>query len=77
MRFSVTLEMLLNEKMKFETRTGKDYRSSLSDEEAVGNFIENVEFLALSEVNEWRGLMRKSANISASSSNNEANPVTK
>jgi hypothetical protein len=58
-RFAYVSEALQSEKNKFVTRTTTDYDKSLSEYEALSNFVTRVESLVMSEVSDWRGQMRK------------------
>jgi hypothetical protein len=58
-RFAYTGEALKGEKIKFETRTTRDYDVSLDDHQALSHFVARMEALVMSEVTDWRGLMQE------------------
>ena len=53
-RFAYTAEMLKSEKLKFETRSTKDYRVAAGDQEAFEIFVSRMEELIINEVTDWR-----------------------
>ena len=52
--FAYAVEKLKSEKVKYLTRTTREYRSELGDEEALNNFVMNVETLGMTEVSDWQ-----------------------
>lgn len=62
-RFAYTGEALKGEKIKFETRTTKDYDVSLDDHQALSYFVARMEALVMSEVTDWRGLMQEATKV--------------
>ena len=55
-RYTVAVEALRSEKAKYLTRTTRSYLR-VPCEDALNNFVERIETLALSEVEEWRKQM--------------------
>jgi hypothetical protein len=55
-RYTVAVEALRSEQAKYLTRTTPSYWR-VPREEALNNFVERIEALALSEVEEWRKQM--------------------
>lgn len=53
-RFSIALEELKSEKMKYLTRTTKAYQRELDDYEALTNFVSRVEAITLRETRKWQ-----------------------
>jgi len=59
LRFAYTSQALKSEKIRFETRTSKGYRSQLKDETALDHFVTRVDKITMGEVGEWRTLMQE------------------
>ena len=58
-RFAYTAEALKSEKLKFETRTTKDYQIAVDEADAdeykaLNRFVGKMEDLVMSEVTDWR-----------------------
>jgi uncharacterized protein DUF4231 len=61
-RRSETAEALKSEKAKYETRTSSNYAVTLSDQQALENFVLKIEFITSNEVSQWRALALASQN---------------
>ena len=58
-RFAYTAEALKSEKLRFETRTTKDYQADVDEADAdeykaLNKFVGRMEDLVMSEVTDWR-----------------------
>lgn len=58
-RRASTLEFLIAEKLKYETRTSPIYDLKLDDQQALNNFVEKVTSLNLMEVSNWEKAQSK------------------
>lgn len=58
-RRSSTLELLIAEKLKYETRTSSAYTPNVGDEQALNDFVEKVTALNLTEVSNWQKALSK------------------
>ncbi|MEE8566362.1 MAG: DUF4231 domain-containing protein [Candidatus Bipolaricaulota bacterium] len=59
LRFAYTSQALKSEKIRFETRTSKEYNLKLMDTTALDRFVTRVENITMGEVGEWRALMQE------------------
>lgn len=53
-RFGYTAELLKSEKVKYCTRTTRNYHAGLSEQEALDNFVRRIEAIAIQETATWR-----------------------
>jgi hypothetical protein len=60
-RYSFTAEALKSERVKYATRTTSLYRTELSDDQALDNFVARIEDITMTEVTEWRGEFARAA----------------
>ena len=61
LRYAYTSQALKSEKIRFETRSSKSYKSRLQEATALDRFVTRVDNIAMGEVNEWRALMQEVA----------------
>ncbi len=59
-RCTYVCEALKSERVRFETRTTKAYTATLDDQQALNNFVTNMENIVLSEITDWRSETQKS-----------------
>lgn len=59
-RFGATAEALMSERVKFRTRSTKEYSTAQSDQKALENFIIRIETMRLGETAAWQ-LQRSTA----------------
>ena len=64
-RFAFTVEAIQSERVKFKTRTTREYAAKLAEHEALENFVTRVETLVLREVSDWRAQMLETPNSPA------------
>ena len=60
-RRASTLELLIAERVRYETRTTAAYDVALDDQEALNNFVESTTTLNLMEVSNWEKALSKGA----------------
>lgn len=53
-RRAIALEALKSEFVKFDTRSGDDYRSPITEDQAIERFVLKIEDIVGNEVTEWR-----------------------
>lgn len=53
-RRALALEALKSESVKFETRSGDDYSSSVTEDQAIERFVLRMESIIANEVAEWQ-----------------------
>lgn len=59
LRFAHAAETLKSEKIRFKTRSSKDYNRKWGDAIVLDRFVTRVDIIAMGEVGEWRTLMQE------------------
>jgi len=58
-RFAYTAEALKSELVKYQTRTTAAYNPGVGGQQALDNFVAQVELLLMNEVTGWQALMQR------------------
>lgn len=59
LRFAYTSQALKSEKIRFETRSSKEYDRKMDAADALDRFVTRVDIIAMGEMEEWRTLMQE------------------
>jgi hypothetical protein len=62
-RYTIALEELKSEKLKYQTRTTRLYQSRLDDHEALSNFVFRIESITLGETRKWQSLVEQAKDL--------------
>lgn len=65
LRFAYTSQALKSEKIRFETRSSKEYDRKMDAADALSRFVTRVDIIAMGEMEEWRTLMQEASGSNA------------